>query len=49
MWGALMTLAALDGEALPQIEDKLRAIPSTLRYLKDSKIDFWTDSACQHA
>jgi len=28
----------VDGEALPQIEDKLRTIPRVFRYLKDSKI-----------
>jgi hypothetical protein len=43
VWGCLMALAALGGEALPQIEDKLRAIPSTLRYLKESQINFWSD------
>ena len=36
--GALGIPAMLDGEALLQIEDKLRAIPSALRYAKDSKI-----------
>ena len=36
--GALGIPAMLDGEALPQIEDKLRAMPSALRYAKASKI-----------
>jgi hypothetical protein len=36
--GALGILTLLTGEAMPQIEDKLRAIPSALRYLKESKI-----------
>jgi hypothetical protein len=35
---SMMLLTTLDGAALSQIEDKLRAIPSALRYLKDSKI-----------
>jgi hypothetical protein len=38
VWGGLWILSLLDGEALPQIEDKLRAIPSALRYAKESKI-----------
>jgi hypothetical protein len=38
IWGAVSMPTILDGEALPQIEDKLRTIPSALRYLKDSKI-----------
>ena len=33
----------VDGEALPQIEDKLRAIPSAFRYLKDSRISHCED------
>ena len=40
---SLWTLALLDGEALRQIEDKLRAIPSALRYLKDSNITHLAD------
>ena len=41
---ALMAIVVLDGEALPQIEDKLRTIPlSALRYLKDSKISHMAD------
>jgi hypothetical protein len=35
----MMLLKVLDGEALGEIEDRLRAIPSALRYLKDSKIE----------
>ena len=42
-WSALGVLALLDGEALPQIEDKLRAIPSALRYAKDSNISGFID------
>jgi hypothetical protein len=34
----MMLLKTLDGAALGQIEDRLRSIPSALRYLKDSKI-----------
>jgi hypothetical protein len=41
--GALHFLAVLDGEALPQIEDKLRGIPFVLRYVKDSTITFLSD------
>jgi hypothetical protein len=36
--GLVWTMSVIEGEALPQIEDKLRAIPSALRYMKDSKI-----------
>ena len=36
--GALWLLWQMDGRAMPQIEDKLRAIPSALRYVKDSNI-----------
>ena len=43
VFGALCVLTVLDGEALPQIEDKLRAIPSALRYLKDVKIAHLAD------
>ena len=42
-WGSLTVPTLLIGEALPQIEDKLRAIPSVLRYLKDSEI-FWVSA-----
>ena len=42
-WGALGILTALAGDALPQIEDKLRAIPSALRYAFYSKITFVAD------
>jgi hypothetical protein len=42
-WGILAVLTVLDGEALPQIEDKLRAIPSALRYAKDSKLAHMAD------
>ena len=41
--GLLWPLAVLQGEALPQIEDRLRAIPSALRYVKDSKLAFIED------
>jgi hypothetical protein len=43
VYGALGILASLDGEALPQIEDKLRAIPSELRYANDNEIVCWQD------
>ena len=33
-------LKTLTGEALDQIEDKVRAIPSALRYVKDSQLGF---------
>jgi hypothetical protein len=36
--GVLWLLRVLDGEALGEIEDKLRMIPSAFRYLKDAKI-----------
>ena len=36
--GLMITLSNLDGEALGQIEDKVREIPSALRYIKDSTI-----------
>eukprot|EP01043_Picozoa_sp_COSAG02_P062726 COSAG02_NODE_8725_length_2462_cov_1.635633_2_plen_623_part_00 len=36
IWGPLMLLTTLGGVALGQIEDKLRTIPTALRYVKDS-------------
>eukprot|EP01046_Picozoa_sp_COSAG06_P011845 COSAG06_NODE_682_length_13115_cov_17.917793_4_plen_497_part_00 len=38
VWSILRFLTILDGEALGQIEAKLRAVPSALRYLYESKI-----------
>jgi hypothetical protein len=39
----LWLLKAVAGEALGQIEDKVRAIPSALRYMKDSQIMLMED------
>jgi len=36
----------LDGEALPQIEEKLRAVPSLLRNLIDANITFMVGAGC---
>ena len=41
--GILHSLLGLDGQALPQIEDKLRAIPSALRYVRSSKLAYFTE------
>jgi hypothetical protein len=43
VYGLLGFLSVLDGEALPQIEEKLRAIPSALRCVKDSKMTLLAD------
>jgi len=40
-WGALKLLVELDGEAMPQIEEKLRSeAKPALRYVIDEKVDF---------
>jgi hypothetical protein len=41
--GGMMLLKVLDGQALEQIEDKVRAAPATLRYLTDHHIAHMTD------
>jgi hypothetical protein len=38
VWNILRFVTIMDGEALGQIEAKLRAVPSALRYLYESKI-----------
>ena len=43
VYGLLGSLLVLDGEALPQVEEKLRWIPSALRYVKDSKMALLAD------
>ena len=40
--GPLWILKTLTGEALDQVEDKVRAIPSALRYVKDSQLGHCT-------
>lgn len=39
IWGPMWALKSINGEALGQIEDKLRTVPSALRYVKESKVE----------
>jgi hypothetical protein len=39
-WGLMLTLKGIHGAELGEIEDKVREIPSALRYIKESKIDY---------
>jgi len=43
VWNILRFLTIVDGEALGQIEAKLRAVPSALRYIYESKITHLAD------
>ena len=46
VWSILRFLTTIDGEALGQIEAKLRAVPLALRYLYESKITNMKDFGC---
>eukprot|EP01046_Picozoa_sp_COSAG06_P041178 COSAG06_NODE_5080_length_3740_cov_20.335347_3_plen_444_part_00 len=41
-WGVVGILSLLNGEALPQVEAKLKLMPTALRFVKDSKITHYS-------